>query len=526
MKYPIGIDDFGKIISEGYAYVDKTDLIYSLVSEGGAFILCRPRCFGKSLLTSTIKNYFLGRRELFKGLKMERLEKEWKSRPVFHIDLCQGSYVQPWDLQQYLELSVARWEELYCVDSNWERSVGDRFVDVLSAAHKHTGQECVVLIDGYDKPLLDAVGKPEKLRENDSMVTLLSHRMSTLRSFFSSLKAARGHIHFVLLTGEVKFTELNSDDGLSHVEDISLSSRYATLCGFTEAEIEKHFHEPIAELAQDSERTYDDVYGELRKRYGGYHFSEVGDAVFSPTSMLNVFDNNDIGTYLFTMGFPAYLRLTHEQYDDSFDMFTSRTFSDLDVSAYQTAGEHPNPLPLIYQGGLLTIRSYDPDKWTYKLDFPNDETRKCVAISLANNYFKATGVIQWTYDLLDALESGDADRVRMEFTAFINRIPSEVWQGKGKVESERHFTYTLYLIFNLVGCYVSYDERQRGYGQLDCLVETSNNVYLFAFRLDGSATDGIADIKAAGIPVTAKNLFKIGVSMSSDDGTVDEWRVE
>ena len=354
MKYPIGIQSFDKVIKEGYVYVDKTDLIYSLVKEGTIYFLSRPRRFGKSLLVSTIENYFLGRKELFKGLKIDGLEKEWLEYPVFHVDFNGIDFTKEGKLEEILEGTVGTWEDQYGRSEHFT-DIGRRFAHVLAAAHEQTGRRCVVLVDEYDKPILDVLG----LSGNKDGESLESRNRNVLKGFYSVFKAADADLQFVLLTGVTKFSQVSVFSGFNQPKDISMDERYETLCGITQEELERYFAEPIAELARKYNQTEDGMRESLKQHYDGYHFSPALVDVYNPFSLLNVFDSKWMRDYWFSTGTPTYLVRLLSHAGEGLDELTGRYYDPAEFIDYKATVE--KPLPMIYQSGYLTIKDYDPE---------------------------------------------------------------------------------------------------------------------------------------------------------------------
>ena len=314
MKYPIGIQSFDQIIEGGFVYVDKTDMVYKLVTEGKIYFLGRPRRFGKSLLVSTLKHYFLGHKELFKGLKIDNLEKDWLEYPVFHIDFNGVNFMEEGKLEEILEGTVRGWEREYGKSADFT-DIGRRFAYVLQQAHKRTGRRCVVLVDEYDKPLLDVLDSGAEVVVDSNRVLLEERNREVLRSFYSTFKAADADLQFVLLTGVTKFSQITVFSGFNQPADISMVRDYDTLCGITQEELEHYFAEPIAELAQEYRQSVPDMMQLLKQRYDGYHFSTRLVDVYNPFSLLNVFRNKEMQDYWFSSGTPTYLLrlLNHAQ---------------------------------------------------------------------------------------------------------------------------------------------------------------------------------------------------------------------
>ncbi|WP_418552163.1 ATP-binding protein, partial [Prevotella sp.] len=410
MKYPIGIQSFDRIIEDGYVYVDKTDMIYSLVSEGSIYFLSRPRRFGKSLLVSTIKNYFLGRKELFKGLAIDKLEKEWNVYPVFHVDFNGSDFTQEGVLEKRLNGYVSDWEKKYGIYSqNDDLDLGGRFIKVLEAAHNQAGQRAVVLIDEYDKPILDVLDLNQQLENR--------HR-NVLKAFYSVFKGADEHLQFVLLTGVTKFSQVSVFSGFNQPEDISMDIRYETLCGITQKELETYFAEPIAEMAKDYRCDTDEMKLRLKKQYDGYHFSDLMTDIYNPFSLLNAFSKRRIMDFWFRSGTPTYLIRLLSHFNENMNELTGKYYGMEEFVDYKADVE--KPLPMIYQSGYLTIKDYNMRRNRFLLDFPNDEVKNGFLTMVATSYLKPKERLEgWIDDVIDAMEDGKADTLGTLFTSFL-----------------------------------------------------------------------------------------------------------
>ena len=349
MKYPIGIQSFERIIEDGYVYVDKTHLVYDLTHSGGIYFLSRPRRFGKSLLVSTLENYYLGRKELFKGLAMEKLEKEWNVHPVFHVDFNGGNFKNAGELEKKINFIISEWEKQYGLTGHAEElGLGDRFTEVLCAAHEQTGRRAVVLIDEYDKPMLDVL---------DTDVTLEDRHRNVLKAFYSVFKAADKHLQFVLLTGVTKFSQVSVFSGFNQPKDISMDARYETLCGITQEELDRYFTEQMAEMAATNQCTPEEMRQTLKLQYDGYHFSKKMTDVYNPFSLLNALDSMDIRNYWFSSGTPTYLIRLLAHFKENMNELTGKYYPPEEFIDYKADVERP--LPMIYQSGYLTIKDYD-----------------------------------------------------------------------------------------------------------------------------------------------------------------------
>ena len=517
MKYPVGMQSFEQLIEQGYVYVDKTALVYQLVNTGKIYFLSRPRRFGKSLLVSTLKNYFLGRKELFKGLAIDGLETEWTEYPVFHIDFNGVLFNDPGQLEETLRNYVEGWEKQYGLQPDKAQGTGIRFRDVLRASHEQTGCRAVVLIDEYDKPILDVL---------DADVALEERHRNVLKAFYSVFKAADEHLQFVFLTGVTKFAQVSVFSGFNQPMDISMDARYEALCGITQEELEKYFAEPIATMAQNYEVSEEEMKGLLKRQYDGYHFSRKMTDIYNPFSLLNAFAQGNMDAYWFRSGTPSYLLRLLSHTDANLDELTGKYYSPQEFVDYKADVE--KPLPMIYQSGYLTIKKYDNFFNTFLLDFPNDEVKQGFVSLTASNYLSPGQEMgSWIRSVVIALRGGEPDTLRKLFTSFLADIPYTMRRKSNERERERYFHYTFYLIFRLISVYTVYTEKEQSEGRVDCIVETPGYVYVFEFKLDGTAEEALAQIEKKGYARPYVNdprrIYRIGVGFSSETGTVGEW---
>ena len=520
MKYPIGIQSFDQIIEDGYVYVDKTEQIYNLTHEGKIYFLSRPRRFGKSLLVSTLKNYYLGRRELFRGLAMERLETEWAVHPVFHVDFNSTNFTNPGELEQKLDFYVSRWMNQYGLPPEIKAlGIGDRFVEVLRAAHEQTGRRAVVLIDEYDKPILDVLDVDKALENR--------HR-NVLKAFYSVFKAADEHLQFVLLTGVTKFSQVSVFSGFNQPKDISMDGRYEALCGITQDEIDRYFPQPIADMAADYRCTPEEMKQRLKLQYDGYHFSDRLTDVYNPFSLLNALDSRRIYDYWFRSGTPTYLIRLLAHFNENINELTGKYYRPEEFVDYKADVERP--LPMIFQSGYLTIKNYNFQFNTFLLDFPNNEVKNGFLTMLATSYLQPREEMgAWIRSVVMALQTGDIDRLRSLFTSFLASIPYTMRRKEDEAERERYFQYTFYLIMRLVSVYTVYVEKVQSQGRVDCVVETPQYIYIFEFKLDGTAAEALLQIEDKGYAreyaCDMRKLYKIGAAFSSETGTISDWQV-
>ena len=528
MKYPIGVQDFRKIIEQGYVYVDKTALVYDLVSNGNIYFLSRPRRFGKSLLVSTLKYYFEGKKELFKGLAIDSLENDWKHYPVFYLSFGNHNFSNPQELAESLEAFVAKYEEIYGRDK-FAINLGDRFKGVLKCAHDKTGLRCVVLIDEYDKPLLDVLDISDTIIENNVEKSLEEYNRNILKGFYAVFKDADPDLQFVLLTGVTKFSQVSVFSGFNQPYDISMTAKYDALCGITTEELRSVFANEIKELAGNFDSTEEDMWQKLKRHYDGYHFSHRMTDIYNPFSLLNAFANMQISDYWFKSGTPTYLIRLLSHCEENLNEMVGKYYDAQDFVDYKA--DVGQPLPMIYQSGYLTIKDFDRDTLSYKLDFPNDEVAGGFITLIASNYFKTNdNPRSWLLEGVRALKQGDTDKYRDLLTSFLASIPYSARRNENEREQERYFQYTVYLLMRMMSVYTIYHEKQTSQGRADFVVETPKYIYIFEYKLNRPASEAIAQINEKGYAREYANdsrkLFKIGCTFSTETGTVSDWMVE
>ena len=528
MKYPIGIQSFDQIRNEGYVYVDKTDLIYQLVTTGSIYFLCRPRRFGKSLLVSTLEHYFLGHKELFKGLAMEQLEQDWLEYPVFHIDFNNTQFEKSGNLENKINIYLTAWEQIYGA-LPVKGDLGDRFAYVLEQAHKQTGRRAVVLVDEYDKPILDVLDSGKMTVEDDQEILLEEQHRNILKGFYSVFKGADAHLQFVLLTGVTKFSQVSVFSGFNQPDDISMVRDYESLCGITKDELLSVFGDSIHLLADELNLNEEQTIQVLKDRYDGYHFGKRMTDIFNPFSILKCFRHLSVEDYWFASGTPTYLvRLLNHSGEQLNEMIGQYYFPEEFIDYKATVEQ---PLPMIYQSGYLTIKRYNRDLNTYLLDFPNNEVKKGFLTLVASNYLQSKErVTSWIQQAVMALQRGRLEQFRDQLTAFLASVPYSMRRKQDEREYERYFQYTFYLLLRLLSVYTVYNEMEQSRGRVDCIVETPDYVYIFEFKLDSSAEQALQQIKDKGYArpylTDTRKLYQIGVNFSSETGTIEGFNYE
>ena len=529
MKYPIGMQSFDQIREMGFVYVDKTDMVYRLATEGKIYFLSRPRRFGKSLLVSTLKHYFLGHKELFQGLAIEQLEQEWLEYPVFHIDFNGANFLQADELEQKIESYVATWEQQYGKDP-LATTLGDRFKGVLAAAHRKTGRRAVVLIDEYDKPLLDVLDCDFYATVNENRIRLEDMHREILKGFYSVFKGTDEHLRFVLLTGVTKFSQISVFSGFNQPEDISMATEYESLCGITEEELYTVFADPIRELATKYKVDETEMQQMLKQHYDGYHFSENMLDIYNPFSLLNCFKQQQMRDFWFASGTPTYLVRLLKHFKQNINELIKDYHFPEEFIDYKADVEQP--LPMIFQSGYLTIKEADPLTGSYLLDFPNKEVQRGFVTLIASSYLdtRTHSLSNWMLRSIRQLQQGKIQEFGEALTAFLADIPYSMRRKDSERERERYFQYTFFLLLRMLSCFTVYIEKEQSQGRVDCIVEVPGYVYIFEFKLDGSAQEALRQIEEKGYarPYAAdpRKLFRIGVNFSSETGTISEFMVE
>ena len=526
MKYPIGIQSFEQIIEDGYVYLDKTALVYDLVTNGKIYFLSRPRRFGKSLLVSTLKCYFEGKKELFKGLAIDKLEKEWKQYPVFHLSFGGQNFVELYALDKVLEEFVAMAERIYGRVELAE-TLGSRFKAVLGNAHKKTGMRAVVLIDEYDKPLLDVMDMDISVQNEYGKMTLEDYNRNLLKGVYSVFKEADADLQFVLLTGVTKFSQVSVFSGFNQPDDISMDDRYEALCGITEEELYSVFDEQIKAMAARYKVSEDEMKYRLKRKYDGYHFSPSMLDIYNPFSILNSLSKKILSDFWFRTGSPTYLVRLLAHFDENLNELTGKFYPTSSFIDYKADTEAP--LPMIYQSGYLTIKDWNMDTDSYLLDFPNDEVKAGFVTMVAANYLKPKeSPDAWVVEVVNTMKTGDCDKLEKLLTSFFASIPYSQRRKDDEREKERYFQYTFYLVIRMISSFTVLLEKEQSEGRVDCIIETPMFVYIFEFKRDGSATEALKQIEGKGYAreyaTDNRTIYLIGCNFSSKTGTIDDWK--
>lgn len=513
MIYPIGIQNFEKIRTEDFLYVDKTAEIYKLAKEGRYYFLSRPRRFGKSLLVSTMEAYFSGRKELFSGLAIEKLEAEWKQHPVLHLDLSGVSYTDESVLERVLSDKLAKWETLYGA-VNTSDILGLRFKEVIEAAYNKTGNQVAILIDEYDKPIIDNLGNEPTL----------SRLRSTLQGFYSVMKSMDARIRFGFLTGVTKIGKMSVFSGLNNLNDISMIPDYVDICGVSETELHEYFDESISELSSANEMSKEECYVKLKSMYDGYHFCEDSIGIYNPFSLLNTFQNKKFREYWFETGTPGFL--VEVMRKTSFDVTTleNQTVDSTLMSNADAIFE--NPVPYLFQSGYLTITGYNDMFRLYQLGFPNQEVKNGFLNCLLKYYVPMSPDMSGTtliYQLWHSITEGNPKSFMQILSSLFANTSYQI-QG----ETEKDFQYAMYIISALLGEYVQV-ERTTSNGRINLIIQTKEFIYIFELKVNADADVALRQIDEKGyarpFEGDSRKLFKIGVNFSTATRRIEDWKI-
>ena len=514
-KYPVGIESFYDIRTGGYVYVDKTKYIYDLVDSGMYYFLSRPRRFGKSLLLSTMEEYFSGNRELFKGLAIDELDSEWKSYPVLRLNL-NGSITTEGKLNAILDYHLRRWEKTYGLDQPSSGEIDIRFSSCIEAAYKQTGQKVVVLVDEYEQPITDTLDNPELNQK---------HR-DILRGVYGCLKPLNRYLKFVFMTGVSKIGKLSVFSSLNNIQDISFRNDYCDICGISESELDEYFREDIDMLAAKHHIESQALKSQLRELYDGYHFSKESVGVYNPFSLLYTFDSRELGHYWFASGTPTLLvNLIHDyslSLESVFDGYVA-TQHELDY----IDSIRQSPIALMYQTGYLTIQSYDRASDSYTLGFPNREVEEGFMLFLKQYYWPRTYDRSLPFEatrFVSDLNSGNISEFIERLSSFLSSCPYDI-----VLDREKHFQNVLFILCRLCGLSVHAEYRTSS-GRIDMLIETASHRYVFEFKIDQSAQVAMDQIRSKeyALPFAGddKKTTLIGINLSTKTRTIDDYCVE
>lgn len=533
-KLPIGIQSFEKLRRDEYLYIDKTPFIWKLVQTSSPYFLSRPRRFGKSLFLSTLAAYFLGQKELFKGLYLEKAEEEqavlenrtaWQEYPVFYLDFNIGQYLESEALSERLDSLLQEQESLYgiLVAKEEESFYASRFERLLKATYQQTGKQVVILVDEYDKPLLQTMVVNEALNEQ---------YRNELKAFYSVIKTCDEYIRFAFLTGVTKFSKISIFSDLNNLRDISLEKHYAGICGMSQKELEANFQPEIQVLADSQDLTYQETLTALQQWYDGYCFAPAGEGMYNPFSLLNAFAKERFGSYWFETGTPTFLvNYLKEAHYFIPDLDGQVVLTESELQTYRSIAQEP--FPILFQSGYLTIKEYIKEARLYRLGFPNDEVRYGFLENLLPAYtvvpFGETGKSVWQF--VEDVRKGNVNGFMERMQSLIAGVSYDNFSNKELKLREQNYQTAVYLIFKLMGQFVQ-TEVHCSMGRADCVVITIDTVYIFEFKLsgNGSAEDALEQIKenayAAKYKTDGKKIVLIGAGFEEATRTIRDWKVE
>ena len=511
--YPIGIQTFSKIREGNYLYIDKTAYVYRMTHSASSYMfLSRPRRFGKSLLTSTLHSYFSGRKELFHGLAMEKLEKEWTEYPVLHFDMSTAKHADSEQLLQELNLKLYGYEQIY---GRLEEEVNpnQRLMGLIKRAYEQTGKKVVVLIDEYDAPLLDVVHEWENL---DVLRNIM-------RNFYSPLKACDPYLRYVFLTGITKFSQLSIFSELNNIKNISMDEPYAVICGISEDEIRLQMKDDLEGLAKKLGITPEEALMKLKENYDGYHFTSPSPDIYNPFSLLNAFADGKFGSYWFGSGTPTYLINMLKKFGVEPSEIGNNRVSVEDFDA--PTERMTSIIPLLYQSGYITIKNYDEELDLYTLNIPNKEVRIGLMKSLLPHYVgsKAPETTTMVAYLSRDIRNGDMDTALRRLQTFLSTIPQ-----CDNTKYEGHYQQVFYIIFSLLGYYVDVEVRTPR-GRVDIVLRTKTTLYVMELKLDKSAGEAMEQIDLKNYPerfaLCGLPVVKVAVSFDSERCTIGDWKI-
>lgn len=514
--YPVGIQTFERIRKENKLYIDKTEYIYRMTHSGGCyFFLSRPRRFGKSLLVSTFESYFSGKKELFEGLAIEKLEQEWMEYPVLHFDMSGGKHMEKEQLEDYLSNRLEAEERKWGI-THTKRGANDRLTELITTAYEISGKQVVVLIDEYDAPMLDVAHDKETL---DVL-------RNVMRNFFSPLKMCEPMLRFVFLTGITKFSQVSIFSELNNIKNVSLDDEYAGVCGITKEELLTQMSEDIDMLAEAQGMTREETIAKLKENYDGYHFSPASPDVFNPYSLLNCFDDKNFGAYWFSSDTPTYLINMLRK----FKVLPAKIGRSLArSSAFDAPTENLKTItPLLYQSGYITIKGYDKMSQLFTLDLPNKEIKVGLFESLLPYYLE--GMYAEEGDVAIAqmsvlIRQGDMDGALRLFQEFLGTVPY-----CNNTNYEGHYQQVLFIIFTLLTHFVVDVEVHTPNGRVDVVMETEDTLYLIELKLNKSAQSAMQQInlKQYGqrFARCGKPIVKVGVNFDAKKGNIEDWIIE
>lgn len=515
-RCPIGIQAFEKVIEGNYLYIDKTEYIYRMANGASKYcFLSRPRRFGKSLLTSTLHCYFAGKKDLFKGLAIEKLETEWTEYPVLHFDMSLAKHLDKEKLNEYLAWRLREYNEKYGLTKNNDAGGNVQLADLIKRACEQTGRQVVVLIDEYDAPLLDVV------HEDENLPVL----RNVMHNFYSPLKACDPYLRFVFLTGITKFSQLSIFSELNNIKNISMDEPYAAICGITKEEMLEQMGGYIERFALSQEMSKEDTLLKLQEKYDGYHFTWPSPDVFNPFSLLNAFEDGKLNSYWFGSGTPTYLIEMLRK----FHVLPSEVGHSMQAMAasFDAPTERMTTItPLLYQSGYVTIKDYDKYTELYTLDIPNREIRVGLMQSLLPNYLAYNTDMGLTTigRMYGAIRLGDMDGALRLLQEFLSTVPY-----CDNTNYEGHYQQLFYIIFSLFGMYVDVEVRTPK-GRVDVVMRTADTLYVIELKLGKDADAAMSQINLKNYPerftLSGLPVVKVGISFDAEEHTLGDWLIE
>ena len=511
-KYPVGIQVFSMIRNEHYLYVDKTEYVYRMTHANSKYMfLSRPRRFGKSLLTDTLQCYFEGRKELFEGLAIEKLETEWTEYPVLHFDMSTAKNLNKEGLEGELNLKLKAYEKIYGHDEA-EIEVNQRLQGLIERAYRQTGKEVVVLIDEYDAPLLDVMHEEEELPK----------LRNVMRNFYSPLKACGKYLRYVFLTGITKFSQLSIFSELNNIENISMDTAYAAICGIIEEEMRTQMDIDMELLADKLGTGKEEAMERLKENYDGYHFAWPSPDIYNPYSLLGALNKGKLESFWFGSGTPTYLIEMLNKYQVIPQAIGGR---QCEASDFDAPTERMTDItPLLYQSGYLTIKDYSPFSELYLLDIPNKEVRIGLMKSLLANYVKRPAELR-------TLVGQMAERIHFDDMDGALRLMQTVLSTVPYCENTRyegHYQQMLYLIFTLLGNFSDVEVRTPT-GRVDVVMRTHSTLYIIELKLDKSAAEALRQIDLKQYPerfaLCGLPVVKVGINFDTERHTLESWEI-
>ena len=513
--YPIGIQTFEEIIKNNLLYIDKTEYIFRMTHTSGKyFFLGRPRRFGKSLLVSTFDSYFSGKKDLFAGLAIEKLEKDWTEYPVLHFDMSGGKHMEKEQLEDYLDYILKEQERKWGI-TNPPIGANNRLIELITTAYEKTGNQVVVLIDEYDAPMLDVA------HEKESLDVL----RNIMRNFYSPLKMCEPKLRFVFLTGITKFSQVSIFSELNNITNISMRDDYAGICGITKEELLGNMSEDINALAEAQGLSREEAISKLKENYDGYHFSPVSPDVFNPYSLLKCFDEKNFGAYWFASGTPTYLINMMKKFE-VLPSDISRV--EADESEFDAPTENmPTIMPLLYQSGYITIKDYDKEFNYYTLDVPNKEVKVGLTKALIPSYVtpNTLATTNTARRIAQCLAKQDMEGALQLLKTYLGTVPY-----CNDTHYEGHYQQVLYIIFSLLTDYLVDVEVHTPHGRVDIVMLSRTNLYLIEVKMNKDAQTAMQQIDLKDyrqrFALCGKPVVKVGINFDSDKGNIEDWEIE